>query len=136
MLSDAKGIPLVVGVSAANVHDSKALKPLVQAIPAIRARRGPKRRRPAKLRADKAYNSTEHRSWLRRRGIIPKLARAGVESKERLGRHRWKIERTIAWLFGYRRLGVRFERNGTHFTAFLTLAAALTCFKKLQRIST
>jgi len=29
VLSDAKGLPLVVGVSAANVHDSLALKPMV-----------------------------------------------------------------------------------------------------------
>ena len=100
----------MVGVSAANVHDSQALKPLVQAIPAIRSRRGPRRRRPAKLRADKAYNSAEHRDWLRDRGIVPRLARRGIENNQRLGRHRWKIERTISWLFGYRRLGIRYER--------------------------
>ena len=86
--------------------------------------------------ADKAYQSAEHRTWLRGRGITPKLARPGIDSKERLGRHRWKIERTIAWLFGYRRLGIRYERKSTHFAAFLTLAAALTCYKKLQRLST
>ena len=136
VLSDAEGMPLVVGVSAANVHDSQALQPLIAAVPAIRSRRGPRRRRPATLRADKAYQSAEHRTWLRGRGITPKLARPGIDSKERLGRHRWKIERTIAWLFGYRRLGIRYERKSTHFAAFLTLAAALTCYKKLQRLST
>lgn len=127
---------MVVGVSAANVHDSQALKPLVQAIPAIRSRRGPRRRRPAKLRADKAYNSAEHRDWLRDREIVPRLARRGIENNQRLGRHRWKIERTISRLFGYRRLGIRYERKGSHFTAFLTLAAALTCYKKLRKITT
>ncbi|MCW2917645.1 MAG: IS1647-like transposase [Actinomycetia bacterium] len=29
ILSDANGLPLVVGLSAANVHDSQALKPMV-----------------------------------------------------------------------------------------------------------
>ena len=43
----------------------------------------------------------------------------------------WKIERTISWLFGYRRLTVRYERKGHHFAAFLSLAATLTCYKKL-----
>jgi hypothetical protein len=31
---------------------------------------------------------------------VPRIARPGIETAERLGRHRWKIERTIAWLFG------------------------------------
>ncbi|WP_200872006.1 transposase, partial [Actinomadura welshii] len=73
MLSDAAGLPLVVAVSAANVHDSQAFKPLLMALPAIRSRRGPRRRRPVKVRADKAYHSAEHLAWLRRRGIVPRI---------------------------------------------------------------
>ncbi|MGC5343777.1 IS5 family transposase [Streptomyces sp. DT171] len=136
VLSEAQGIPLAVAVSAANTNDTLGLKPLVLGIPAIRSRQGPRRRRPVKLRADKAYFSAEHFAWLRERGIVPRIARPGIESSERLGRHRWKIERSIAWLFGYRRLTVRYERKGSHFLAFLGLAAALTCYKKLTRITT
>jgi IS5 family transposase len=136
VLSEAQGIPLAVGVSAANVHDSQALQPLVKAIPAIRSRRGPRRRRPGKLRADKAYHSAETLAWLRGRGITSRIARPGIESAERLGRHRWKIERSIAWLFGYRRLTMRYERKGSHFLAFLGLAATLTCYKKLAKLAT
>ena len=54
----------------------------------------------------------------------------------RLGRHRWEIERSLAWLFGYRRLTVRYERKGSHFLAFLGLAAILTCYKKLAKLAT
>jgi hypothetical protein len=43
------------------------------------------------------------------------------------------IERTIAWLFGYRRLTIRYERHAHLFCGFLTLAAALTCYKKLAK---
>ncbi|MFF3275572.1 IS5 family transposase [Streptomyces chrestomyceticus] len=136
VLSDAQGIPLAVAVSGANMHDSLALKPLVLGIPAVRSRRGPRRRRPVKLRADKAYFSAEHLSWLRERGLVARVARPGIESGERLGRHRWKIERSIAWLFGYRRLTIRYERKGSHFLAFLGLAAALTCYKKLVKPAT
>ncbi|MFP1628123.1 IS5 family transposase [Streptomyces sp. 5K101] len=136
VLSEAQGIPLAVAVSAANTHDIHALKPLVRGIPATRSRRGPRRRRPVKLRADKAYFSAEHLAWLRGRGIIPRIARPGIESSERIGRHRWKIERSISWLFGYRRLTVRYERKGSHFLAFLGLAAALTCYKKLAKLTT
>ncbi|GAA1521092.1 hypothetical protein GCM10009802_68290 [Streptomyces synnematoformans] len=136
MLSDAQGLPLALGVSGANVHDSQAVLPLVLGIPGIRSRRGPRRRRPDRLRADKAYHCAERLKWLRDRGIVPRIARPGVESSERLGRHRWKIERSIAWLFGYRRLTVRYERKGSHFLAFLGLAAALTCYKKLTKLAT
>jgi transposase len=136
VLSDATGLPLVTGVSAANTHDSHALKPLFMAIPPIRSRRGPRRRRPDKARADKGYDIPALRDWLRGRGIVPRIARRGIESNERLGRHRWKIERTIAWLSGYRRLTIRYERHSHLFAAFLALAAALTCYKKLARLPT
>lgn len=132
MLSDANGIPLVVDVSGANAHDSTLLQPMVDAIPAIKSRRGPRRRKPGRLRADKGYDYDVHRRWLRERGIVPRIARRGIERNDRLGRYRWKIERTIAWLSGYRRLTIRYERRGEHFVGFLHLGAALTCFKKLS----
>ena len=136
MLSEAQGIPLAVGVPGANTHDSQALKPLVKAIPAGRSRRGPRRRRPGTLRADKAYHSADTLSRLRERGTAARISRPGIESSERLGRHRRKIERTISWLSGYRRLTFRYERKGNHFLAFLGLAATLTCYKKLAKLTT
>ncbi|WP_425296367.1 transposase, partial [Nocardia abscessus] len=67
----------------------------------------------------------------RARGFVPRSAPLGTFPPPRLGKHRWKIERTIAWLTGYRRLTIRYERHGRLFAAFLQLAAALTCYKKL-----
>ena len=131
MLTDAGGLPLAVATSAANTHDSLALIPLVQAIPAIRSRRGPRRRRPGRLHADKGNDYPHLRAWLRRRRITPRIARRGVENSTRLGRHRWVVERSLAWLTGYRRLTLPFEPCAWLFTAFLTLAATLTCYKKL-----
>ena len=104
---------------------------MVTAIPAIKSRRGPRRRKPGRLRADKGYDYDKHRQWLRGQNIVPRIARRGIERNDRLGRHRWKIERTIAWLTGYRRMTIRYERHGEHFAGFLHLAAALTCFKKV-----
>ena len=136
VLSERTGLPLSVAISAANTNDSFALKPLVMAIPAIKSRRGPRRRRPAKLHADKAYDHADLRQWVRDQGIKVRIARKGIESNDKLGRHRWVIERTISWLTGYRRLTLRYERNANHFCAFLTLAATLTCFKKLTKLTT
>ncbi len=135
-LSDRAGLPLVVAVSAANTHDSHALKPLVMAIPAIRSRRGPRRRKPAKLHADKAYDQLNLRRWVRDRGITVRIARKGIESKDKLGQHRWVIERTMAWFTGYRRLTLRYERKAEHFLSFLILGASLTCHKKLRKLTT
>ena len=81
-------------------------------IPAIRSRRGPRRRQPGKLHADKAYDHADLRAGCASEAS-PRIARRGIESSERLGTHRWKIERTIAWLFGYRRLTIRYERKAT-----------------------
>ena len=136
VLSDRAGLPLSVAVSAANTNDAAALKPLVMAVPAIKSRRGPRRRKLAKLHADKAYDHVELREWVRGRNILARIARKGVESSDKLGRHRWVIERTMAWLFGYRRLAIRYERNANNFCAFLTLGAALTCFKRLIKLTT
>ncbi len=135
-LCDRAGLPLAVAVSAANTHDSLCLEPLLQAVPAIRSRRGPRRRRPTKLHLDKGYDYPHIRTLLRRRGITPRVARRGIESSERLGRHRWVIERTIAWFTGYRRLTIRYERSAKHFAAFLTLAAALTCHNRYLKLTT
>jgi hypothetical protein len=76
-----------------------------------------------------------HRSCrrrLRRRGICPRIARRGIESSQLLGRHRWKVDRSLAWLLANRRLTVRYERHADLLTAFLHLACALICARKLR----
>jgi hypothetical protein len=46
------------------------------------------------------------------------------------------IERSIAWLFGYHRLSIRYERYANHFCAFLTLATTLACYKNSAKAAT
>jgi transposase len=55
-----------------------------------------------------------------------------VESTTRLGRHRWKVERSLAWLLANRRLTVRYERRADILQAFLHLACVLICARKLH----
>jgi IS5 family transposase len=109
------------------------LEAMVDAIPAIRQKHGRPRKRPTKLHADKGYASRHNRQALRKRGIIPRIARPGIESKERLGKHRWVVERTLAWLNRYRRLKVRYERRADIHQAFLTLGCALICLNFVNR---
>ena len=115
------------------------LAPLVDAVPSIRgpARRpGRPRRRPAKLHADKAYDHRRCRAALRARGISARIARRGIDSSQRLGRYRWVIERTLAWLVAQRRLQVRYERSSQLLHGLLLLACALICLRRLRTATT
>jgi hypothetical protein len=117
-------------VTAANVPDVAMLEAVVDYIPPVRTPSS-RRRRPGKLDADKGYDSTANRAYLRRRGIKARIARRGIESSTRLGRHRWRVERALSWLSCYRRLVVRWDRDSGQFFAFVLLACALVCFKRL-----
>ena len=130
LLVDAAGVPLAAQLSAANTHDSLLFEPLLDAAPSIKGRgRGRPRRRPHKLHADKGYDNQRCRRYLRRRGITARIARGGIESKERLGRYRWVVERTVSWILRYKRLGLRYDRSELTMTALMNLACAYTCFK-------
>ena len=125
------GLPLAAPLSGANRHDSMPFEEVLDAIPPIRTPAGRRRKRPAKLHADKGYDIPRCRSALRRRRIRVRIARKGVDSSQRLGRHRWVVERTLAWLNRFRRLSVRYERRADIHQAFLSLGCALICFKAL-----
>lgn len=133
LITERTGLPLSAGISGANLHDSQALIPLVKGVPPIRSRRGPRRRGPGKLHADKGYDYNHLRRWLRGHGIKHRIARKGIESSTRLGRHRRTIERTMSWLAGCRRLHRRYERKAEHFLAFTSIACTLICYRRLTR---
>ena len=130
---DRKGVPLAVMHTTANVHDSKVFEEAVDAISPIRKPRGRPRKRPKKLHADKGYDFDRCRKALRKRGIAARIARRGIESSERLGRHRWAVERTLSWLNRYRGLKVRYERRDDFHQAFLDPGSALICWRYVQR---
>lgn len=133
LIVDRRGIPLALSVTAANQHNSVVFKTLIDAIPAIPGLPGRPRQRPYKLHADKGYGSRRCREHLARRGIQARIARRGVESSEKLGRHRWVVERTHAWLAGFGKLRIRFERRlDTHY-ALHKLACSLICLRFIDR---
>ncbi|WP_329460814.1 IS5 family transposase [Streptomyces sp. NBC_01497] len=129
VLSDADGVPLRVGLSAASTHDSLGLKPMLSPFHTGHESHAA-RSKPQRLHADKAYDVPHLRKWLWGKHIGVRIARKGIESSERPGRRRWVIERTMSWLTGYRRLNHRYERHPGNHLAFLGLAAALCCYKR------
>ena len=104
------------------------LEEMVDTIAPIRRPRGRPRKRPQKLHADRAYDAKKCRKALRRRGIKARIARKDKGSSEKLGRHRWVVERTLSWLNRFRRLKVRYERRADIHQAFLDLGCALICW--------
>ena len=111
-----------------------ALAPTLDAVPGVRSGgRGRPRTRPDKLHADKAYDSHRCRKECRARGITPRIARKGIDGSARLGRHRWVVERTFAWMDQFRRLATRYERRADIHIALTKLAASLICMNQINR---
>lgn len=81
----------------------------------------------------KGYDYRRCRHECRIRGIRFRIARRGLNNSQRLGRHRWVVERTHAWLNRLRRLSVRYERGADIFLAFNILGCALVCLKQIRR---
>ena len=129
---DRNGLPLATVLSGANVPDGKKLLATVDAIPFVRGKRGRPRHRPEKVHADKAYDDKKLRRGLRERRIVPRIARRGIESGEKLGRFRWVAERTFSWQQGARRLRVRDERRDDIYEAFVKIENALVCWGRLN----
>ena len=106
----------------------------LDAVQGVRTRdRGRPRKRPDKLHADKDYDHRRCRRECRTRGIKPRITRRGVDSSAHLGRHRWVVERSFAWLARFRRLSIRYERRGDLHLAFTTLACAVICLRQIRR---
>ena len=105
----------------------------LDAVPGVRRGRGRPRKRPDKLHADKAYDHRRCRVECRARSVTPRIARRGVDSSQRLGQHRWVVERTFAWLNRLRRLTVRYERRADIHEAFTLLGCALVCLNQISR---
>jgi transposase len=119
-------------VTGANRQDTPLLLPVLDAISRVRTPQGGRRKRPQKVHADKGYDFPVNRRALRKRHIIPRIARKGIESKERLGRYRWVVERDFAWLNQYKRLAVRYERRADIHEALLHLGCSLICLNALE----
>jgi transposase len=131
LVCDGGGLPLTAVVTAANVTDTTMFQAVVDDIPPVRTPSGRRRTRPGKVHADKGYDSAANRAYLRRRGINSGIARRGIESSTRLGRHRWRVERSLSWLSCFRRLQVRWDRDSGRFFAFVLVACAVICCNRL-----
>ncbi|GAB3505115.1 hypothetical protein GCM10027521_60660 [Amycolatopsis cihanbeyliensis] len=124
-------MPLAVTLTGGHRNDVTQLIPLTDAVPPIRGVVGRPNQRPRYLYADRGYDHDKDRRLVRARGITPVIARRGGEHGSGLGTVRWPVERTFAWLRGFRRLRIRTERRADAHQATLSLACSVICLRKL-----
>lgn len=140
-LVDGKGRPLVLVVSAGQVHDSPVLPTLLDQLHVPRIGAGRPRHRPDTLIADKAYSSRGHRARLRAakvKTVIPEPADQIAHRKRRgtrggrppafdaeLYRHRNVIERSYNTIKQWRGLATRYDNHALHWRGAAVLRATL-----------
>ncbi|WP_456243078.1 IS5 family transposase [Streptomyces luteolifulvus] len=135
LITEAHGIPLAVSLTGGNRNDVTQLMPLIEAVPPVRGRRGRPRRRPDTIYADRGYDHDKYRKQVRAVGITPVIARRGTEHGSGLGVHRWVVEQSFALLHWFRRLRTRWEIRDDIHEAFLSLACAIICWRRLKNLS-
>jgi transposase len=137
VLVDGKGVPLGMLLSAANRAEAHLAEETLDQVAVRRAGPGRPRKKPDRIIADKGYDARP--LWLRMKArgidfISPHLSNRKTifqdGRKLRRYRRRWIVERKFAWLFNFRRLFVRYERETRLFHAFLCLACALIAMRR------
>lgn len=132
-LTDRKGIPLSVVISAANRHDMKMLKPTLDNI--VVRRPNPTPARPQNLCLDKGYDYPEIRQAVKKKGYIGHIKERGTGNEScATGRkhppRRWVVERTNGWHNKFRGLLIRWERKSANYHALVQFACAIICFRR------
>ena len=133
LICDGHGVPFAVRLTGANRNDMQEALALVDAIPLLQGERGRPRRRPDCVLGDRGYDAAAIRRGLRLRHIVPCLAKRRTKHGSGLGRRRWVVERTFAWLNQFRRLRVRYDKRADIHEAFVSLGCALICWRALRK---
>ena len=132
VLTDGRGVPISVRITAANVHDKWMVGDVLDSV-VIRAGRGV--RRPTNLCLDKGYDYLDAEVEVRIRGIEPHIRRRGEPAMIGCIRgrpRRWVVERTNSWHNRFRALLIRWERKSCNYLALVHLACGIIAFQQAR----
>jgi len=115
---DTMGLPWAVHVGAANQHDGEAGLELLHELDSLGLER------LSLIRGDSAYggvfkDGSMWYDWEVDTTQMPPTEKGFVPQK-----NRWQVERSFAWLNGYRRLSKDYEKKSSSSEAFIALAFA------------
>ena len=129
-MTDAKGVPLGVVLSAGQSHESRFFERVMDSVKIAR------RRRPDAVAGDKGYSYPRIRAWCARRGIEAVIPARSDQPRVRCSRRKYRrrnvVERCIGWLKCCRRIATRHEKLATSFLAMVKLAMIQRCLRLLD----
>jgi transposase len=141
VVADANGVPLLVVTTPANVRDDTPFLDMLDSLPPVKMP-GPGRPRykPGEAVGDAGYGFEHIIPRVVERRIKPLLAPRGKPGQPAthgsgLGKVRYVVERTLAWMGNFRRIERCYERTGEMWQAFNELAACLICANKIRRLN-
>ena len=124
--TDGDGVPVACLATAANVNDTLVFERLFLAAFAVMAR-------IRTVFADKGYDAEHHRELCRFFGVTPQIYLRGQPPGSGLGRRRWPVERSNAWVLENKRLALRYDRLGFIIQSLLQSACIFLVAKRLAR---
>jgi putative transposase len=131
---DQNGIPPGVTLVGANTHDSRLGSSTLAAD--ILPRPEPTPEHPRNMCLDKGYDYARVEQELAGHAYIPHIRRIGEEKVadgEKIHpARRWVVERTIAWMKGFRAIRTRYLCKAKNYLAMIHLACALILSRKLE----
>jgi transposase len=88
--------------------------------------------------ADKGYDAEGHRELCRAFAAKPGIHKPGIHKRGQprgsgLGKHRWPVERSNAWVLENRRLALRYDRLGFVIQSLLQTACIFLVAGRLAR---
>jgi putative transposase len=139
VLTDQRGIPLSVVITAANTHDMKsAAKTLDNIVITKRRRRSALRKKVVQnLCLDKGYDFQEIEYEAIKRWYIPHIRHKGEKKKRkrkkrhRERRRRWVVERTNSWHNRFRKLTIRYEKKAENYLGLVHLACCIIIYRRI-----
>lgn len=120
------GVPVACAATAANVNDTALFERLFLMAFAVLAR-------IRTVFADKGYDAEDNREVCRAFGAEPHLHKRGRPRGSGLGRRRWPVERSHAWVLENKRLALRYDRLGFIVQSLLQAACLFLVAARLAR---
>jgi transposase len=132
VLTDGGGVPIGLAVEGANRHDFKMVEETITSIPVERP--VPTLEQPQEMCLDQGYDYDEGRELLAQFGCTAHIRARGEEAqaiKREAGdkARRWVVARTHSWMNRFHRVLVRWDKNVSHYLAFLHLACAYITYR-------